>query len=100
MPVPLRVRFHPIGVVMVNALAPELNTILSTVVLADRDTLVILETPNDAMAPDPLGTVAGVQFAAVFQSPLLGLAFHIGSPAGAASTGAGVGSSLSLCFLR
>jgi hypothetical protein len=44
------------------------------------DRFVMLDVPNVAIALDPLGTVAGVQFAAVFQSPLPGLAFHVGSP--------------------
>jgi len=33
------------------------------------------------MSAGPFGTVAGVQFAAVFQSPLVGLRFQVALPA-------------------
>ena len=66
---------------IVNALAPALNTIPSTCVLADIETLVILEETNVAVSAAPLGTTMGVQFAALFQFPLPGLRFHVALPA-------------------
>ena len=42
---------------------------LATVVLALRVIPVTLETPKVVVSIKPLGTVAGVQLAAVFQSP-------------------------------
>ena len=44
-------------------------------------TLVVSEAPNVAASDDPLGTVSGVQLAAVFQSLLIGLAFQVALPA-------------------
>jgi hypothetical protein len=40
----------------------------------------------------PFGTVAGVQFVAVFQSPFLGLSFHVALPANADAASANVSS--------
>ena len=62
---------------MVKGLAPELNTMLFTSVLAERETDVLLEVANVAVSGGPLGTVVGVQLAAVFQSLELGLVFHV-----------------------
>src|SRR5262249_44049540 len=42
---------------------------------------VILEKPKVAVSFGPLGTVAGVQLGAVFQSPFVGLRFHVALPA-------------------
>ena len=42
---------------------------------------LIVDGPKDATSPGPFGTVAGVQLAAVFQSPLLGLALQVALPA-------------------
>ena len=42
---------------MVNALAPGLNTIPLTAVLAEVETLVTLEEPNVAVSVDEFGTV-------------------------------------------
>ena len=42
---------------------------------------VVLETENCAVSAAPLGTVAGVQLVAVFQSPLGGLRFQVALPA-------------------
>ena len=50
-----------------------------TSVFAEMDTLVVFERGNVAVSTDPLGTVVGVQFVAVFQSPELGLRFHVGA---------------------
>src|SRR5215475_8227583 len=41
----------------------------------------MLERANVATSAGPLGTVAGVQFSAVFQSPDVGLRFHWALPA-------------------
>src|SRR5260370_38115895 len=38
---------------------------------------VVVETSKVAMSPGPFGTVLGVQFAAVCQSPLVGLRFQL-----------------------
>jgi hypothetical protein len=40
-----------------------------------------VEVAKVATSPGPLGTVAGIQFAAVFQSPLTGLALQVALPA-------------------
>ena len=53
----------------------------STSVSAEMETLVVFETANVAVSTDPLGTVAGVQFVAVFQSPEPGLRSHVALPA-------------------
>ena len=63
--------------VMMNALAPGLNTMLFTSIDAVIETSVVLETPNVATSFGPLGTVAGVQLAAVFQSLLIGFRFQV-----------------------
>jgi hypothetical protein len=48
---------------------------------AEIETSVTCEEAKVAVSVDPLGTVAGVQLAAVFESPLLGCRFHIALPA-------------------
>jgi hypothetical protein len=64
--------------VIVNALAPELNVMLSTVVFAEIETPVILEVANVAVSPDAaLGAVPVFQLAPVFQLPELGVASHV-----------------------
>ena len=68
----------------VNGLAPALNTIPFTSVSAAKNTCLILENANVAVSAAPLGIVAGVQFAAVFQFPEFGLAFQVAPPARAA----------------
>src|ERR1700756_154530 len=68
--------------VIVNALAPELNVIPATVVLAEIETPVVLEVANVAVSLAPLGKpVFGVQFAFVSQSPVPGLRFQVALPA-------------------
>lgn len=49
--------------------------------LCEREISVVLEKSNVAVAEGPLGTVIGVQFPDVFQSPLTGLAVHVELPA-------------------
>ncbi len=64
---------------MVNALAPALNTTPFTVT-AEREMPVVLERANVAVSAGSLGTAAGVQLLAVFQSPEPGLVFHVVLP--------------------
>jgi len=54
---------------------------LLTWVFSEMETLVVLERPNVATSAGPLGTVTGVQFVGVFQSPELGLRSHVALPA-------------------
>jgi hypothetical protein len=53
----------------------------STSVFADIDILVVFESAKVAVSAGPLGTVAGVQFVAVFQSPEPGLRSQVAFPA-------------------
>ena len=50
----------------------------------ETETLVVLEVANVAVSEGPLGTVPGDQFAAVFQSPDVGLVFQVALPANVA----------------
>src|SRR5919201_1022349 len=70
-----------VGNPMVKALAPELNTMLSTSTVDDNETAVLLEVANVATSGSRYGTVCGVQFVAVFQSFVSGLAFQVALPA-------------------
>jgi hypothetical protein len=81
MPTPLMVNANVGLAVIVNALAPALNLMPLTSVLAERETPVILENANVAVSADPLGGPPAVQLPAVFQSPLTGLASHEALPA-------------------
>lgn len=84
MPTPLMVNEsnEEIGpAVIVNALAPALNTIPLTSVLAEIETLVRMEVANVAVSDEALGTVLGIQSLAVFQSPEPGLVCHVALPA-------------------
>jgi len=69
--------------VIVKGLRPALesNTIPLTSVSAEIERRVILDKPKKAVSADPLGTVAGLQFVSVFQSPDWGLCFHVALPA-------------------
>ena len=80
MPMPLMVNANELSVI-VNALAPELNTMLFTVIRLERETPVMLDVANVAVSVGELGMVAGIQLAAVFQSPVAGAAFHVALPA-------------------
>ena len=79
-PVPLRVNANALSVI-VNELAPELNTMPFSCIWAERETPVMLDVANVAASVAELGTVAGVQLAAVFQSPVEGADFHVALPA-------------------
>ena len=57
MPIPLITIVNDGLAVIVNALAPGLNTMPSTSVLAERVTLVVLEDTNVAVSDGPLGIV-------------------------------------------
>jgi len=67
--------------VIVKLLAPGAKVIPSTIVFAEIEMAVVFETANVAVSADPSGTVAGVQFVAVFQSPEVGLRSQVASPA-------------------
>jgi len=71
-----------VATLMVYAfVAAGLKVIPLTSVFADIETLVVLENANVAVSAELLGTVAGVQFVAVFQSPEVGLRSQVASPA-------------------
>ena len=80
-PVPLIVKLEPGLGLIVNALAPALKMIPFTSAVAESEIAVMLEAAKVARSAGALGTVAGVQFAAVFQSPLVGLRFQVALPA-------------------
>ena len=86
MPTPLMVSAKKGLAVIVKLLAPGAKVIPSTIVFAEIEMAVVFETANVAVSADPLGTVAGVQFVAVFQSPELGLRSHVALPASLAWT--------------
>jgi hypothetical protein len=73
-PTPLMSKTTPGLAVVVNALAPPLNTIPLTSVNGPPETEmpIMLEDANVAVSADPLGGPPAVQLAAVFQSPVAG----------------------------
>ena len=81
MPTPLMVNVNVGLAVIVNALAPALNTMPFTSVLAERESAVFVDVLNVAVSADELGTVRGIQLLAVSQSPVAGPAFHVALPA-------------------
>ena len=88
-PVPLTVRGAGAPkppLVMVNMSAPRLKTIELTSVGSVGAMAVICEVASVAVSAGPFGTIAGVQFAAVFQSPLVGFRFQVALPANASVT--------------
>ena len=66
---------------IVNALAPAWKSMPFSVTPDERETLVTLEAWKVATSDRPLGTVAGVQFVAVFQLLDPGLRFQVALPA-------------------
>src|SRR4029450_12453075 len=80
MPTPLMVNEKK-GLVIVNALAPGLNTMPLTSVVCEMTGRLILEIANVAVSAGPLGGPLATQLAAVFQSVLAGLAFQVALPA-------------------
>ena len=83
MPAPLMVNVGevPGAFMIVNALAPGLNTMPLTSALNAMKGLLLLEDANVAVSAGPLGTVVSVQLVAVNQSPVAGLAFQVALPA-------------------
>src|SRR5437016_7489910 len=67
--------------VIVKALAPGSKMISARSIAPACEMAVMFETSNVAVSDGSLGTVFGVQFAAVFQSPLVGLRFQVALPA-------------------
>jgi len=57
--------------------AAAVKVIPFTSVFAEIETSVVFERANVAVSDDPSGTVAGVQFVLVFQSPERALRFHV-----------------------
>jgi hypothetical protein len=78
-PAPTKVKSFPTLIVKARALA--VKTMLSIVAAPESKTFVTLETSNVATSVRSIGTLCGVQFAAVFQSLLVGSAFHVALPA-------------------
>ena len=70
-------------IVMVKMLAPASKMIPLTSTGLVRITFVMFEAANVAVSAAPLGTIGGVQFAAVFQSPELGFVVHVALSAAA-----------------
>ena len=59
-----------------------MNTALSRLTLAlVIERFVTFDMPNAAVSVVAFGTVCGLQFAAVFQSPLVGFVAHVALPA-------------------
>ena len=83
MPAPLMVNVGevPSAFMIVNALAPGLNTMPLSSALNAMKGRVLLEEANVAVSAGPFGTVVGVQLVAVNQSPVAGLAFQVALPA-------------------
>jgi hypothetical protein len=68
--------------VIVNALAPGAKTTLSTSSGSMAKAIVVtFEATKVATSSAPLGIVLGLQFRALFHSPLLGFAFQVALPA-------------------
>src|SRR5690242_12849424 len=66
---------------IVNASASGLKTMPLISTVSARNTSRMSETAKVAVSAGPLGMVLGVQLAAVFQSPLVGLRFQVALPA-------------------
>ena len=78
--------FKAPGAVIVKPLAPGLKMISARSITPDCEMAVMFETAKVAVSDGSLGTVLGVQFVAVFQSPVVGLRFQVALPALAACT--------------
>src|SRR5712692_10262190 len=83
MPTPLTTRSCGEETVNVNGLASPAKTSSFTSIPPkfEMEMLVVFESAKVAISAGPFGTVEGVQFAAVFQLPLIGLRFHVALPA-------------------
>src|SRR6266567_8695526 len=80
-PAPTKSKFNPGLLDIVKALALELKVIRSTDVGCEIEIARRLLELKPATSDDPLGTVAGLQFDAVFQSPEAGFSRHVALPA-------------------
>ena len=80
-PAPLTANVNVGPAVILNALAPGLKTMPFTSVMAERETSVKLEKANVAVSDGAFGTVVGIQFVAVFQSPEPGFVCQVALPA-------------------
>src|SRR2546423_15115464 len=76
-PEPLTVKCAREVWVIVKGLALGLKTMPFTSVVPEFEMLVVFEMSKVAVSDGPFGTVAGVQLAAVFQLPLVGLRFQV-----------------------
>jgi hypothetical protein len=65
---------------MVKEPAPAVKLIALTSTDRKSEIAVRLETLKVATSDGPLGTVAGVQFVAVFQTPVAGFRSHVALP--------------------
>jgi hypothetical protein len=74
---------NPGSLVIVKASAPGLKVIPSTSTPAEVERSVTAEVANVAVSAGPFGIVFGIQFAAVFQSPLIGFRFQVALSASA-----------------
>jgi hypothetical protein len=74
---------NQVGVICDEATRMRLIALREKITLAERG----FDISKVAMSSGPLGTVAGVQLAAVFQSPLAGLRFQVALPAWAGTFG-------------
>jgi hypothetical protein len=81
MPTPLSVKEKVALAVIVNGLAPALNTMPLTSVLAEMKGALFCDLSNVAVSAGPLGTVIGVQFRAVFQFSCGANFLHVALPA-------------------
>jgi hypothetical protein len=80
MPTPLMVNEKK-GLVIVNALAPGLNTMPLTSVGAAMMGRLLLEVAKVAVSAGPLGGPLAIQLAALFQFVSTGVAFQVALPA-------------------
>ena len=69
------------AVLMVKGLASGWKTMLLTVMLLVTETWVCVEVAKEATSDGPFGTVAGFQFAGVFQFPVAEFCCHVALPA-------------------
>ena len=67
-------------------MAAAVNVMPLTSVFSEMETFVVFERAKVAVSVDALGTLAGVQFVLVFQSPERALRFHVALPAWADPT--------------
>jgi hypothetical protein len=91
MPTPLRVRVNVGVAAMMKALAPALNTMPFTWVLAEIEMSEMEDESKVAVAAEPLGTVIDDQLEALFQLPLAGELSQVPLPAKAEPVAKNIG---------